>query len=96
MLKNGEVSRFEYLQSDNAGAALTFKRTGVDTLVSACGRYQVVRWSIGHGDFVFDANAVSAEGVVTCIAFEGSSGAAKRACELEAGRVARAEVRTAA
>lgn len=83
----GSVSRYEYFASDVSGVPLTFKRTAADVLTSECGRYQVVRMDIG-GECVFDANAIE-EGRVTCLAFEGSSADAKRACEKYAGKVAR-------
>lgn len=89
------VGRYEYFASDISGAPLKFKQTAKDVLTSECGLYQVVRWNVGHGEFAFDANLIEA-GRVTCIAFEGSSGDAKRACELHAGRTARADARAAA
>jgi hypothetical protein len=83
---SGSVGRHENFASEISGVPLKFLRTSRDVLTSECGRYNVVRWDIGHGDFVFDANAV-ADGRETLIAFEASAGDAKHACEIHAGRL---------
>lgn len=64
---------------------LRFKLFAPDILRSECGRYQVVRWDVGHGDFVFDADAIEAGGV-TRLGLEASSADAKRTCERHAGQ----------
>lgn len=85
------VGRYEYFASDISGAPLTFKRISMDTLLSACGRYEVFRWPIGAGEFAFDTNLIEANGRITNFGFELNLLHAKRACELHAGRTARAE-----